>query len=37
MSTQNVETIELFSSHVIPVKAGSVYPGEHINIMLQAL
>ena len=37
MYTQNVETIEPFSSHIIPVKAGRVYTGEHINIMVQAL
>ena len=37
MYTQNVETIETFSSHVIPVKAGRAYTGEHINVMVQAL
>ena len=37
MYTQNVETIEPFSSCVIPVKAGRAYTGEHINIMVQAL
>ena len=37
MFTQNVETIEPFSSHVVPVKVGRVYTGEHINIMVQAL
>ena len=37
MYTQNVETIEAFSSHIIPVKAGRAYTGEHINIMVQAL
>ena len=37
MHTQNVETIEPFSSHVIPVKAGRAYMGEHINVMVQAL
>ena len=37
MYTQNVETIEPFSSHVIPVKAGRAYMGEHINVMVQAL
>ena len=31
MYTQNVETIESFSSHVIPVKVGRAYTGEHIN------
>ena len=37
MYTQNVETIEPFSSCVIPVKAGRAYTGECINIMVQAL
>ena len=37
MFTQNVETIEPFSSHVVPVKAGRAYTGEHINIMVQVL
>ena len=37
MYTQNVETIEPFSSPVIPVKTGRVYMGEHINVMVQAL
>ena len=37
MFTQNVETIEPFSSHVVPVKAGRAHTGEHINIMVQAL
>ena len=37
MSTQNVETIEAFSSHVVSVKAGRAYTGERINIMVQAL
>ena len=37
MYTQNAETIEPFSSHVIPVKAGRAYMGECINIMVQAL
>ena len=35
--TQNAETIEPFSSHIIPVKAGRAYMGECINIMVQAL
>ena len=34
---RNTETIEAFSSHVIPVKAEKAYTGEHINIMTQAL
>ena len=37
MFTQNVETIEPFSSCVVPVKAGRAYTGEHINIMVQPL
>ena len=37
MYTQNAETIEPFSSHIIPVRAGRAYMGEHINIMVQAL
>ena len=37
MFTQNVETIEVFSSHVVLVKVGRVYTGEHINIMVQVL
>ena len=37
MFTQNVETIEAFSSHVVPVKTGKAYTGESINIMVQAL
>ena len=37
MFTQNVETIEPFPSHVVPVKVGRAYTGEHINIMVQAL
>ena len=37
MYAQNAETIEPFSSPVIPVKTGRVYAGKHINIMVQAL
>ena len=37
MFTQNIETIEPFSSHMVLVKAGRAYTGEHINIMVQAL
>ena len=37
MFTQNVETIKAFSSHMVLVKVGSTYTGEHINIMAQAL
>ena len=37
MFTQNIETIEAFSSHVLLVKVGRAYTGECINIMVQAL
>ena len=37
MYTQNAETIEPFSSHIVPVKTGRAYMGEHINIMVQAV
>ena len=37
MYTQKAETLEPFSSHVIPVKTMKVYLGECINIMVQAL
>ena len=37
MYTKNGETIEPFSSQVMPVKAGRAYVGECISIMLQAL
>ena len=37
MFTQNVETIEPFPSHMVPVKVGRAYTGEHINIMVQVL
>ena len=37
MYAQNIETIEPFSSCVMPVKAGRAYTGEHINVMVQAL
>ena len=37
MYTQNVETIEPFSSHIVPVKTGRAYMGELINVMVQAL
>ena len=37
MFTQNIETIDAFSSHVVLVKAGKAYTGECINIMVQAL
>ena len=35
--TKNTETVDAFSSCVIPVKAERAYTGEHINIMTQAL
>ena len=34
--TQKAETLEPFSSHVMPVKTVKAYLGEHINIMVQA-
>ena len=37
MYTQKTGTIEPFSSHIVPVKTGKAYVGEHINIMVQAL
>ena len=37
MYAQKVETIEPFSSHIVPVKTGRAYVGEHINVMVQAL
>ena len=37
MYTQKQETLEPFSSHIIPVKTGKAYLGEHINVMVQAL
>ena len=37
MFTQNVETIEPFSFHMVLVKVGRAYTGKHINIMVQAL
>ena len=37
MYTQKVETLEPFSSHVIPMKMAEGYLGEHINMMVQAL
>ena len=37
MHTQKVETLEPFSSHVIPVKMTEAHLGERINIMVQAL
>ena len=37
MYTQKAETLEPFSSHIIPVKTKKVYLGEWINVMIQAL
>ena len=37
MYTQKVETLEPFSSYVIPMKTIEVYLGEHLNVMVQAL
>ena len=37
MYTQKAESLEPFSSHVIPVKTGKAYLGEPINVMVQAL
>ena len=37
MHTQKAETLEPFSSHIIPVKTGKAYLGECINVMVQAL
>ena len=35
--TKNMETIDAFSSCVIPIKAEKVYTGERISVMTQAL
>ena len=35
--TRNTETVDAFSSHVIPVKLEKAYMGDHINVMTQAL
>ena len=37
MYTQKAETLEPFSSHVIPIKTVKAYSGECINVMVQAL
>ena len=37
MYTQKAETLEPFSSHVIPVKTTKAYLGERLNVMVQAL
>ena len=35
--TQNAETIEAFSTSVVPGKVEKAYTGGHINVMAQAL
>ena len=35
--TKNMETVDAFSSHVIPVKVEKAYMGECINVMTQVL
>ena len=35
--TINLETIDTFSSHVLPIKVEKAYTGEHINVMTHAL
>ena len=37
MYTTKAETLEPFSSHVIPVKTGKAYLGECVNVKVQAL
>ena len=37
MYTQKAETLEPFSSHVIPMRTTKAYLGECINVMVQAL
>ena len=37
MHTQKVETLEPFSSHVIPMKMREAHIGEYLNVMVQAL
>ena len=37
MYTQKAETLEPFSSHIIPVKTGKAYLGECGNVVVQAL
>ena len=37
MHTQKVETLEPFSSHVIPMKMMEAHLREHLNVMVQAL
>ena len=35
--TQNVETIEAFSSHAVQVRAERAHTGGHINVMTKAI
>ena len=35
--TKDTETIDALSSHIIPVKTGTAYTGERVNVMTQAL
>ena len=35
--TKNTETVDAFSSRVIPMNVEKAYPREHINVMTQAL
>ena len=37
MYGRKAETLESFSSHIVPVKTWKVYMGERINVMVQAL
>ena len=37
MHTQKVETLEPFSSHVVPMKMTETHVGECLNVMVQAL
>ena len=37
MYTQKAETLEHFSSHVLPIKTTKVYLRECLNVMVQAL
>ena len=37
MYTQKIETLDPFSSHVVPMKTTKAYLGEHLNVMVQAL
>ena len=37
VATKNMEIIDAFSSHVIPMNAEKVYTRERINVMTQAL